>query len=118
MPPQTGSPAWPPPWAGSGESIERSLGRLLERSETTAEQVAQISTDVHAIRVRLALGDKRMDDLQRSIDKGRSRRPESRMAGWERTVKAAAPYIILPLAAWLTGSWTVAVEILRALAGR
>ncbi|MGE0768963.1 MAG: hypothetical protein AB7L90_21175 [Hyphomicrobiaceae bacterium] len=123
MTPPNGSPVWPPPFTPTpppsyAEPLDRILGRLLERSETTAEQVGHISTNVHAINVRLALGDKRMDHLQRSIDKRPQERPEARMAGWERFVKVLAPYIILPLAAWITGSWAVAVDILRALAGK
>ncbi len=37
---------------------------------------------------------------------------------WETMAKAVAPYVILPLVAWATGSWQAATEVVRHLVAR
>lgn len=54
---------------------------------------------------------------------GAVRRIEARLdqpavPAWETMVKAIAPYIILPLVAWATGSWQAATEVVRQLVAR
>ncbi len=95
------------------------LGRVLERTEATAAMMGDLRQDVAAITTRLAHGDRRMDHLQRAVERqAKPPKPESLMPAWERLVKILAPYVILPLAAWATGSWQVALDIIKALGGK
>lgn len=96
------------------------LGILLERSEWICHHVEKIDT-------RLEAHDKRMDQMteasrhvERAIEDMKAARdkPERAMPPWERIAKAIAPYLIVPLAAWASGSWQVAIDLARALAGK
>jgi hypothetical protein len=96
------------------------LGILLERSEWLCHRVEKIDT-------RLEAGDTRMDEMteatrnvERTLEaiKAARERPEKAMPGWERVAKVIAPYLIVPLAAWASGSWQVALDLARVLAGK
>ena len=106
-------------WPGAHDPTTL-LGILLERSEWLCHGMTKIDQ-------RLEAGDRRMDEItersrhvERTLDqiKAAREKPEREMPAWERMAKALLPYLIVPLAAWASGSWQVAIDLLRVMAGR
>jgi hypothetical protein len=96
------------------------LGILLERSEWLCHGMQRIDA-------RLEAGDQRMDEItersrhvERTLEqiKAAREKPEREMPAWERVAKVGLPYLIVPLAAWASGSWQVAIDLLRVMAGK
>lgn len=82
------------------------LGRLLERSEHTAESVTRIET-------RLELGERQFQEHASRLSKLEAGgNEESRV---ERKVKLWLAYLLPAGALYVTESWQIAVEILKTL---
>lgn len=116
---------WPCPH-GVPPDLSLMLGRLLERSEATVHSLDNIDR-------RLSSSEQattgRLDRIDRRLERGDARMTglsqriaaiETRKAGiptWERTVKAALPYLIGLGTLWGTGSIDVATRVINALMG-
>lgn len=107
-----------PPWPADGElpygsvpGLEMTLGRLLERSERTGE-------DVSEIKERLRVGDSRMQRHEARLDRIEAQRsPAEPVGALERWIKDLLRWALPLGAAWATGGLDTALKVLRAYAG-
>lgn len=123
--PETWPPTWPMPWSGFSvpPDLSMMLGRLLERSEHTAQSVDEIKDrleagdrkfDAHASRFE-AHGE-RLDAMHVAIEKLQATAPKDKVTATERWSKALLTWGLPVAAAWWSGGAEAALKAAAELA--